>query len=73
MQVEYKAIVDVGLVLQIDDPSLPDNWDMINLPSAKLATSTEGAALAESCSRDRLEGGLRREAKHQSHPHHTCG
>jgi 5-methyltetrahydropteroyltriglutamate--homocysteine methyltransferase len=27
---EYKAIVDAGLVLQIDDPSLPDNWDMIN-------------------------------------------
>ena len=27
---EYKAIIDAGLVLQIDDPSLPDNWDMIN-------------------------------------------
>ncbi len=27
---EYKAIVEAGLVLQIDDPSLPDNWDMIN-------------------------------------------
>ena len=27
---EYKAIVDAGIVLQIDDPSLPDNWDMIN-------------------------------------------
>jgi 5-methyltetrahydropteroyltriglutamate--homocysteine methyltransferase len=26
---EYKAIIDSGLVLQIDDPSLPDNWDMI--------------------------------------------
>ena len=30
MRVEYKAIVDAGIVLQIDDPSLPDNWDMIN-------------------------------------------
>jgi len=30
MHVEYKAIVDAGLVLQIDDPSLPDNWDMID-------------------------------------------
>ncbi len=30
MHVEYKAIVKAGLVLQIDDPSLPDNWDMIN-------------------------------------------
>jgi 5-methyltetrahydropteroyltriglutamate--homocysteine methyltransferase len=30
MRKEYKAIVDAGLVLQIDDPSLPDNWDLIN-------------------------------------------
>lgn len=30
MREEYKAIVDSGLILQIDDPSLPDNWDMIN-------------------------------------------
>ena len=30
MHDEYKAIVDAGIVLQIDDPSLPDNWDMIN-------------------------------------------
>jgi len=30
MREEYQAIVGAGLVLQIDDPSLPDNWDMIN-------------------------------------------
>jgi 5-methyltetrahydropteroyltriglutamate--homocysteine methyltransferase len=30
MREEYKAIVDAGLVLQIDDPSLPDNWDMVD-------------------------------------------
>jgi len=30
MRDEYKAIVDAGIVLQIDDPSLPDNWDMID-------------------------------------------
>jgi 5-methyltetrahydropteroyltriglutamate--homocysteine methyltransferase len=30
MHDEYKAIVDAGLVLQLDDPSLPDNWDMID-------------------------------------------
>jgi 5-methyltetrahydropteroyltriglutamate--homocysteine methyltransferase len=30
MRDEYKAIVDAGLVLQIDDPSLSDNWDMID-------------------------------------------
>lgn len=27
---EYKAIIEAGFVLQIDDPSLSDNWDMIN-------------------------------------------
>jgi 5-methyltetrahydropteroyltriglutamate--homocysteine methyltransferase len=36
MREEYKAIVDAGLVLQIDDPSLPDNWDLIN-PEPPLA------------------------------------
>jgi 5-methyltetrahydropteroyltriglutamate--homocysteine methyltransferase len=30
MREEYKAIVEAGLVLQLDDPSLPDNWDMID-------------------------------------------
>ena len=30
MREEYQAIVDAGIILQIDDPSLPDNWDMIN-------------------------------------------
>jgi 5-methyltetrahydropteroyltriglutamate--homocysteine methyltransferase len=30
MREEYQAIVEAGIVLQIDDPSLPDNWDMIN-------------------------------------------
>ena len=27
---EYKAIIDAGFVLQIDDPGLPDTWDMLN-------------------------------------------
>jgi 5-methyltetrahydropteroyltriglutamate--homocysteine methyltransferase len=27
---EYKAITDAGLVLQLDDPGLPDSWDMAN-------------------------------------------
>jgi 5-methyltetrahydropteroyltriglutamate--homocysteine methyltransferase len=36
MHEEYKAIVEAGVVLQIDDPSLPDNWDMIN-PEPPLA------------------------------------
>ena len=27
---EYKAIVEAGLILQLDDPAMADNWDMIN-------------------------------------------
>lgn len=27
---EYTAIVDAGLILQIDDPSIAENWDQIN-------------------------------------------
>ena len=30
MRVEYQAIIDAGLVLQIDDPSVAENWDQIN-------------------------------------------
>src|SRR5256712_8046823 len=30
MREEYKAIVDAGLILQIDDPALAENWDMVN-------------------------------------------
>ncbi len=27
---EYRAIVEAGFVLQLDDPGLPDTWDLIN-------------------------------------------
>ncbi|HEY1930430.1 MAG TPA: cobalamin-independent methionine synthase II family protein [Acetobacteraceae bacterium] len=30
MREEYRAIVDAGLVLQIDDPAIAENWDMVN-------------------------------------------
>lgn len=30
MREEYKAIIDAGLILQIDDPAMAENWDMIN-------------------------------------------
>jgi 5-methyltetrahydropteroyltriglutamate--homocysteine methyltransferase len=30
MREEYKAILDSGLVLQLDDPAIAENWDMIN-------------------------------------------
>ena len=29
MREEYKAIVDAGLMLQLDDPAIAENWDMI--------------------------------------------
>jgi 5-methyltetrahydropteroyltriglutamate--homocysteine methyltransferase len=36
MREEYKAILDAGLILQLDDPSIAENWDMINpAPSVK--------------------------------------
>jgi 5-methyltetrahydropteroyltriglutamate--homocysteine methyltransferase len=30
MAVEYHAIVEAGFVLQLDDPGLPDTWDMLD-------------------------------------------
>jgi 5-methyltetrahydropteroyltriglutamate--homocysteine methyltransferase len=30
MRMEYKAILDAGLVLQFDDPAIAENWDLIN-------------------------------------------
>ena len=30
MRDEYRAILDAGLVLQLDDPAIAENWDMIN-------------------------------------------
>lgn len=30
MREEYRAIVDAGLTVQIDDPSIAENWDQIN-------------------------------------------
>ena len=30
MREEYKAILDAGLVLQLDDPCIAENWDQIN-------------------------------------------
>ena len=30
MREEYRAIVEAGLVLQLDDPAIAENWDMIN-------------------------------------------
>ncbi len=30
MREEYMAILDAGLLLQLDDPSIAENWDMVN-------------------------------------------
>jgi 5-methyltetrahydropteroyltriglutamate--homocysteine methyltransferase len=30
MREEYRAIVDSGLILQLDDPAIAENWDMVN-------------------------------------------
>lgn len=30
LSVEYKAIVEAGFILQLDDPGLPDTWDMLD-------------------------------------------
>jgi 5-methyltetrahydropteroyltriglutamate--homocysteine methyltransferase len=30
MREEYKAIVAAGLILQLDDPAIAENWDMVN-------------------------------------------
>jgi len=30
MRHEYRAIVDAGLILQLDDPAIAENWDMVN-------------------------------------------
>ncbi|MBF8291132.1 MAG: vitamin-B12 independent methionine synthase [Chloroflexi bacterium] len=36
LKIEYRAIVDAGLILQIDDPGLGETWDMI-IPTPTLA------------------------------------
>jgi 5-methyltetrahydropteroyltriglutamate--homocysteine methyltransferase len=41
---EYKAIIDAGFVLQLDDPGLPDTWDMAN-PEPSLADYQKFATL----------------------------
>jgi methionine synthase II (cobalamin-independent) len=30
MREEYRAIVDAGFILQLDDPGLPGAWDMLD-------------------------------------------
>jgi 5-methyltetrahydropteroyltriglutamate--homocysteine methyltransferase len=37
---EYRAVVDAGFILQVDDPGLPDSWDM-QKPALSVAEYTE--------------------------------
>jgi 5-methyltetrahydropteroyltriglutamate--homocysteine methyltransferase len=41
---EYKAIIEAGFVLQLDDPGLPDSWDMAN-PEPSVADYQKFATL----------------------------
>ena len=44
LRVEYQAIVEAGFVLQLDDPGLPDTWDMLD-PQPTLADYKRYATL----------------------------
>jgi len=44
LKVEYEAIIDAGFVLQLDDPGLPDTWDMAN-PEPSVAEYQKFATL----------------------------
>ena len=44
MREEYKAIIDAGFVLQLDDPGLPSHWDATN-PQPSLDDYNKGAVM----------------------------
>jgi 5-methyltetrahydropteroyltriglutamate--homocysteine methyltransferase len=55
MREEYRAIVDAGFVLQLDDPGLPDTWDMFN-PEPALADYKKYASVTIEALNHALEG-----------------
>ncbi|HEX7081465.1 MAG TPA: cobalamin-independent methionine synthase II family protein [Gammaproteobacteria bacterium] len=55
MRHEYRAIVDAGFVLQIDDPALPDTYDMI-VPAPPIEEYRRFAALRIEALNHALEG-----------------
>lgn len=55
MREEYRAIVDAGFVLQLDDPGLPDSWDMFD-PEPELEDYKRHAAVMIEALNDALEG-----------------
>jgi 5-methyltetrahydropteroyltriglutamate--homocysteine methyltransferase len=52
---EYKAIVDSGLILQLDDPALPDTYDMI-VPQPSIEEYRKFAAVRIEALNHALEG-----------------
>jgi 5-methyltetrahydropteroyltriglutamate--homocysteine methyltransferase len=55
MRVEYRAIVDAGFVLQIDDPGMAENWDAMD-PSVTIPQYREYARLCIAGLNRALEG-----------------
>jgi 5-methyltetrahydropteroyltriglutamate--homocysteine methyltransferase len=55
MRVEYRAIVDAGFVLQIDDPGMAENWDAMD-PSVTIQQYREYARLCIAALNRALEG-----------------
>jgi 5-methyltetrahydropteroyltriglutamate--homocysteine methyltransferase len=55
MAVEYRAIVDAGFVLQLDDPGLPDTWDMLD-PQPSVAEYKRYAMLRVEALNQALQG-----------------
>ena len=51
---EYKAITDAGILLQIDDPDLPDGWQMF--PEMNVAEYRPYADLRVAAINRALEG-----------------
>ena len=55
MRPEYRAIVDSGFILQLDDPGLPDTYDMI-VPSPSIEDYRKFAELRVEAQNHALEG-----------------
>jgi 5-methyltetrahydropteroyltriglutamate--homocysteine methyltransferase len=52
---EYKAIVDAGFILQIDDPALPDTYDMI-VPTPSISDYRKFAEIRVEALNNALQG-----------------
>ena len=61
MREEYKAIVDAGLVLQLDDPAIAENWDMVN-PEPTVEEYRKFSMVARRGTQPRDQGAARRTA-----------